>query len=647
MTRHATSIRLHRLTPTPYTLHADWRPDTPASSTNQKQMLEITSSHQNPLSICVEQHRCTSRPLPPETVMVTTSTCTILHVGAGDEVHVAPITLHKVLVKEEVQIPQNASAPAMIISSTLANLLSISSQNSSDLVLCPKSYTATRQNMRVHITDVRDEVQPATSPGALCVWLRPDVIAALDLQANGEVSLYQPPLTTNIAVRVLQHPGFCYLSSHDATSVNIPNETIIELHARKSIKSYIQVHPLLEDTHESSIDFSLADALHIDTHKLTFIPVHAQLYWIRKEPVDDIRNKARAVVCLPQETLTQGGYNPQEPVSVFYEGKAHTATIEPIIKPLPEGTLVATPLFLRKAKLSPGQGVFLNTDHIPFAVAKVGILNIEELGDNSARGSSQLASSFPMPCWVELQNPARGTSLDILLKQDPYPRQSTLVRLARTTRQMLLLERGDEVLVRPIMRAKNPRPLRTFLAHIVGIPCYQLLLLLIGRRRILVSLAPAHTWDDQAQVARADKEALTVLGISEGDRIRIMYRGRGISRHALSRDADYKDPISMPEARDAVYNILPVQFQIGLDALGRHELSDGAIEFGTVVEVERDMVFILFKSLNLALLPVIGTVLTILTLFSKESLLVQIILAIQLSCLFFYLALSVERAKVV
>ena len=96
MTRHAASIRLHRLIPTPYTLHADWRPDTPASSANQKQMLEITSSHQNPLSICVEQHRCTSRPLPPETVMITASTCTILHVGAGDEVHVAPITLHKV-----------------------------------------------------------------------------------------------------------------------------------------------------------------------------------------------------------------------------------------------------------------------------------------------------------------------------------------------------------------------------------------------------------------------------------------------------------------------------------------------------------------------------------------------------------------------
>ena len=86
-----------------------------------------------------------------------------------------------------------------------------------------------------------------------------------------------------------------------------------------------------------------------------------------------------------------------------------------------------------------------------------------------------------------------------------------------------------------------------------------------------------------------------MLGVSEGDRIRIMYRGESISRPALSRDADYKDPVSMPEAKDAVYNILPVQFQIRLDALGRHELSNKLVDFGTVVEVERDMVFILFK----------------------------------------------------
>lgn len=51
MVRHATSLRLHRLIPMPYMLHADWRPDTSSQNTNQKQMLEIVSSHQNPLSM--------------------------------------------------------------------------------------------------------------------------------------------------------------------------------------------------------------------------------------------------------------------------------------------------------------------------------------------------------------------------------------------------------------------------------------------------------------------------------------------------------------------------------------------------------------------------------------------------------------------
>lgn len=316
------------------------------------------------------------------------------------------------------------------------------------------------------------------------------------------------------------------------------------------------------------------------------------------------------------------------------------------MKPLPEGTLAASPLFLRRGKINPDQGVFLNTDHVPFAIAKVGILNIEELGDYCAIGSDQLASVFHMPCWVELQNPIRGTSLDILLKKDLYPRTKALIRLSHATRHILLVHRGDQVLVRPIIRTKNPRPLRAFLARSLKLPFYQILLLLISRRRIRLSLAPAHTWDDHALVARIDKEVLTVLGISEGDHIRIMYRGKSISRVAVPRNTDYKDPASIAEAKDAVYNILPFHFQIELDAPGRHELSDGIVNFGTVVEVERDMAFILFKSLNLALLPVIGTVLTILTLFAKESLIIQIIIAIQLSCLLFYFALSVERSKV-
>ena len=224
MARHAISIHLHRLLPTPHTLHADWRPATPLQSNHHKQMLEIASSHQNPFSICIELHRCTSRPLPPETIMITTSTCTILHVGAGDQVHVAPITWHKVLVKEDAQISQSASLPGMIISSALANHLNIPFKNLSDLVLCPASYSATRQNMRMHITDVRDEAQSATSPKVWCVWLRPDIITALKLQTDGEAFLYQPPLSNNsIAVRVLQHPGFCLLGRNEREhAVEVP-----------------------------------------------------------------------------------------------------------------------------------------------------------------------------------------------------------------------------------------------------------------------------------------------------------------------------------------------------------------------------------------------------------------------------------------
>jgi hypothetical protein len=703
MAEYSTSVRLQKLLSAPYTVHADWRPGAPHQNAAQKQMLEIASADHTPLSICAQQHQCTSSPIPSDSVMLTTSTCTILHVSAGDQVRVAPITLHKAFVKEDLQIPRNDSMPSGMISSALAKLLGTASKDHLDLVLCPSSYTATRQNMQVHILDVKEEQQPAnlmqissqqiggaenTDQNAAltqaesqaagngekdnqsigdvkddqsilniiadsqntslpCIWLRPDVIAALDLKATGEVFLYESPLSSmHVLVRVLMHPGFCYLSSTEATAMNIQDEAVIELHGKKETTSYAQFHPLPEDIHESSVDFTFADALHIEKHHISLTPIHAQLYWVAKATVDDVRNKARAGIGLPQEALTHGGYALQEPVFVFHGGKRHVAIIEPLMKPLPEGMLAATPLLLRHTQLGHGQGVFLSIDHIPFAIAKVGVLNVDELGDPCAKGSDTLTTIFKMPCWVELQNPQRGTSLDILLQRDPYPRMNAMVRLARTTRQMLLVERGDEVVVRPIIPAKDPRPIRTFLFRALNAPIYRLLLILIKRRRIHVSLAPGHTWDDQAQVARIDVEALTVLGISQGDHIRITYRGKSISRIALARDTNYKDPVTTPGAENAVFNLVPLPFQMGLDALGRYKLGGGELDFGTIVEIERDMGFVLLKSLNLALLPLIGTILTLITFFSKEPLVVQIIITIILGCLFFYFALSTERSKV-
>lgn len=694
---HPISIHVQRLKSTPYTIHADWRSTTLLQTITQKQTIEIVSEGQKKLSICAQYHSCTSQPLPQDSVMLTASTCKILTVKALSKVRISPVTLHKILLKEDSQVSQNSSTPTAVISSALAALLGVSLKDCSQLVLCPNVYTATQQNMQVNITDVKVEVKPVapivenqqvqreekgnqiSNPAPVenpsinmeaknsqsnqnahdteidmsdtsspCIWLHPETRSLLGLEVSSHVYLYLlPSRDTSPLAQVLQHPGFCYLASSDINSMNIQEEAIVALHTKKSMVAYVQVHSLLEDMHESSIEFSLGDMLQVERYALTLTPKNAKLYWTNKTLVDDVQNKARAGIRLSQEAMNIGGYTPQELVTLFHEGKQYEASIEMSAQPVPEGTLSATSLLLRNAQLDSGQAVFLSTEHTPFAIATIGILNVDELEEFCAKGSTQLASTFKMPCWVQLQNLEKGTSLDILLKPDPYPRKSVMVRMSRTTRQMLLLERGDKVVVRPIIPVRSTYPLREFLLRLLKVPAYQLLRLLIKRRIIYVSLAPAHTWDDQAQVARIDQEALTVLGISEGDRIRITYRGKSILRVTLSRDANYKDPINTPGADNAVFNLVPDQFQLGLDAVGRYKLGGGKLEFGTVVEIERDMGFIFSKSLNLALLPVIGTVLTLITFFSKLPIIIQVLIGIFVACMLFYLALSTERAKVV
>ncbi len=674
MTTPFLSLHLQSLVPAPSVIHADWRPIVPTSQvTNVPQMLEIAIDEHSSSSICAQQHQCTSSPLPPDAIMLTTSTCQLFHRQAGTQLYVTSIDLHHVYVDIDAQLPQNTGA----ISSSLATLLGIKPDQLPDLMLCPGRYTTTQQNVCLHISRIREETKQNTiseeerqqittnskqeSPSTMAVkedsqdsvssphiWLHPIIASALGTTAHGMIFLYVAPERSNSSqVSVVQHPGFCYLSSKEQASLQIENEAVIELRGTSSLLSIVQFHSSIGETEVSFVDETIANYLQIAQRSaITFRPLMAKLYWLRKEKVDDIRNKARAEVRLSQDGFIKGGYIHQESTRIFSSSASYPTTIEQSTQSLSEGFLTMTSFLMRQAQLQPDQGVFLSTDHSSFLMAKVGILNVDEISSFSAKGSEKLTPLFKMPCMVELRNPQHGTSLDILLELDPYPRTTALVRMSRTTRQMLLLERGQQVLIRPIPQTKEPRPIRAILLRILKAPFYQLLLLLINRRRVLVSIAPAHTWDDQAQVARIDAEALAVLGMEQGDRLRILYRGKSISRVTMGNDPDYKDPISMPEAKDAVYNLLPTQFQIGLDAVGRHKLGNGNLEFGTVVEVERDMGFILQKSLNLALLPIIGTVVAILAFFANRPLILQIAITIVLASLFFYLALSVERAKV-
>lgn len=655
---HIPQVHAQSLLPSPYTLHADWRPPQGTSPVPMKpQMLEIATVGVLPRMICAQQHQCLSQTLDETSAMLTESACRILQCKADDQVRVSPITLYRAQVFSDSTLSPEHTLPTGIVSAALASLLHLDVKNSPEVVLCPKNYINGQSNLHFRILGVKEtsedkaSIDPQQSPPS-AIWMHPALITFLGLTDREEVSLYPAvPADTSTTVRILEHPGFCYLSQHGMAAFSVQEGDVVELRASHQRKVYVQLHASLEKDSETPtlyLDHVLATALNIrENPRLEVRKVQANLYWISKLRVDEVQNKARRVVGLSQTTVDQFGYYRGEDIFLYHKEKSLSVAVEPVTNVLPEGSAVVTSLVLRQGQLVSGQGVFFSSNHAPHMQVNVGILNVEEVEYACAKGSEHLASVFPMPCWVELSNPEKGTSLDILLERDPYPRKKPLIRLSRTTRQMLLVERGQPVLIKALPQPVISRSPVSILTRAVKRVWYYMLVLLINRRSIYVSVAPAHTWDDHAQVARIDGEALTVLGIDSGDRVKITYRGKSISRAILTRDADYQDPVQTPGADDAPYNHVPVQFQIGLDALARYKLAEGQMDFGCIVEIERDMAFLLLKSLNLALLPIIGTVLAVLAFLAGRPLLLQLLVALILAGFFFYLALSVERSKVV
>jgi hypothetical protein len=640
-TKSTPRIPFHALSLTPYTLHANWAPG--SDLTYQKQTLEISSQANRKLVICAQQHDCVSRPIWPGYVMLTSSVCRLLDVSADTLVMIAPVKLVSAIIRTEPSDMARSEGVCARISSALANVLTVTVGGR--LSVCPQVYAARRHNISLPIAAFEEDL--AAEP---TVWVSPEVVSLLAVEPGTWVNVYQVLNGgAGVDTRVLEHPGFCYLNSDGLSTCNIQTGDVAQVRAVPGKTYFAQVHPITPEMQLSSfayLDPAIAENfIPRAARSLEVAKLQARLYWVTREYVDDVRSKARNTVSLQDSEISEDGYVPLERVCLFANGKNFSVALEPSRTSSPnKGAIGITPLLLRRSETKPGQGVFVSTYHEPLTKARVGIFNVEEVGTTVIKGSDQLATLFSMPCWVELHNAQKTTSIDVIMEHDPYPRVETMVRMSRTTRELLLLHRGDEVLIRTVPQAA--RSLKGTLKRLLRQVIDGLLHLLIGRRRIHMSTAPAHTWDDQAQVTRVDPEALAVLGIADGDRVRIRYRGKAISRIALARHAAEPQSTKVPAEEEHPYTLVPIQFHINVDALGRYYLAEGGVEFGTVVEVERDMAFVLRKSLNLTILPIIGTVVTIVTLFPDRPLETKITISLSLGILFYYLALSVERSKV-
>lgn len=611
-----------------------------AESDTSKLRLSHRSLPQKAVTISFESQ--VEPEIPSGTIMLPASICNLLEVAGGDLIdvaHVYPVT---------VQVHIDDSAPSLapdkvVISARLSTHLDV--KESESLHLCPSSYSAARHDVMVSAATPQPGKRQQFEGDAIV--LSSNLAQRLNLVEGMSTLMYKldPEPRTHTSAKVRRHPGFLYLRQDDTHKDHLPAGCIVQVTCGDH-ECFAQIHALTGLTSPvAQLDPVLADFMGISRRqRIRIKKLPLQLFWTKKQAVDDVRSKARTGVGVSPSTLARYGYVQLEDTAVYTGESKLSAKIEGVVSDLDDHDITLTPLLLRRGSIHTGDGVYVDTAHEPLMMATVGIFNVEEVGAIHAKGSAQLLGEFKMPCWVQLTNPKKGTSLDIWMTRDPYPRSQAMVRLPRATRQLLLLERGDQVLVRHVPKLRTS--LLTIVRGLFQAPGIWLLRVLIGRRKILMSIAPGHTWDDQAEVARIDPETLSILGITDGDRVQIIYRGRNLSRVVLARDTNAPRPVETPGADEASYSLVPIEFQIGIDALGRMALGDGEIDFGTVVEVERDMTHVLRKSLNLTIIPVVGTVVTVATLLAGKPIMMQISVAVILAAFFFYLALSLERAKV-
>lgn len=589
--------------------------------------------------MCVRVHDNAPILVASGSVALSPSLCALLGVGGGEKVSVIPVTPIRSTLR--VRSPNHRAGPHEVtVSSSVMQLL-----NSGDrrLFLVPSSYAQIPHNIEVTISSV----EPTLSDSEAVIEAHRSVYESLVSEAEQTVLAYCVTAGEEASLRVLCHPGWVYLTAEDARRLNVNSGSFIELQNSRR-RAVVQVYSSTSQEQSgviSSIDSNVGAMLGIARNTTVLaLPLSAQLFWARKHSLDDSRSKARAVVTVTKQTAEHNGYLNGELIDLFVGTQRSRAYIESVAADLKDDELALTSLLMRELGCVEGSGILVRADPSGRILARVGILNVDEVGKLSVKGSSHLSAQFAMPCLVQLRNLLTTSSLDIIMEPDPYTRPAPTVRMARSTRDILSLDRGGEVLVSAIRL--SPLSVMERCKTALLMLQYKALGFLIGSRPIHMSVEPGQLWDDEGQVARTSHETLALLGVTEGERVRISYRRYSISRVILARKAAQESKSAISSDMPQVGSTISPELQLNLDAQGRYALGRGHVEFGTVVTVERDMRFFFKRSLNLSILSTVGAVVTVIALFRSKPVWLQVVAGICVVAIYFYLALSVERSKV-
>jgi len=636
-----TKLRCYALPLNFSTLVAHWN-----QPSSDHRHANVTILHpQGPASVCISNYAAVNQSVPLDALLLSSSACRLLGAGAGAEAALTSVTLTRVTVKQHPKT--EGPAEDIAVSPALASMMGFPGCH--ELFLVPATYSADRLNL---IASVSSIVTEPKGPGEPVVYMHRTAFSLLGCQPERSVQVYFfLEQSTPQRLRLFPHPGYLFVNARQMTDAGLNPGDVVRLKLAKKILPVLQIHPVVPammlgaDAYAEAVSTQTlfpesGKSLRIDTLK-------ARLHRAAKLRLDEVQNKARAIAALPSSGLSAGGLLEGETVQLFCGSRTHTAVVRCADAEISDWDIELTPLLLRELDITVGCGVFIDTEHRPRMLAKVGIFNIDEVGRLVVIGSTHLDPVFKMPCAVEIRNPSSTTSLDIELVRDPHERAEPMVRMSRSTRKLLLVERGAMVLIKQIDLPKLgiwPRLTQFFMK------AYEHFLeFLIGSRAVLMSVAPAQLWDDEAELARVSLETLAVLGMQGGDRARIIYRQKSISRIVLANKPsdthDSAQKATIPPG-SAPYEAVDPSIQISLDAGARFALGQGYLEFGTVVAVKRDKHYLLRRSLNLSIFPIIGTVITIVALFRGKPIWLQSTVGVFVAIAFFFLALSVERSKV-
>lgn len=372
------------------------------------------------------------------------------------------------------------------------------------------------------------------------------------------------------------------------------------------------------------------------------------------------------VAWLNPEDMSRIGIVAFHPVTLMHGNRSVRLRIQKISETYqtPSGCIMLPPKLFEDWKLKSADPVCLIVP--PIIKLKVIIALAEAIDERwEHRCAIVMDHGGILPAFGEVVNPVNGCAMDVIpIPEDDHKRGTNTIRLTAYQRKLLLVDNGEEVYFFPSEPSCTKRNwIHGALARLSGLVLEQL----VGKRTISLRVVKSMAIHEGTKFVRASREVMHILGVEDLDKVKLIFRGKTIDARIISFDSSNSNDLantttgkhSLEEADDGeivraeYYGYWADHVRIDRDSMENYIIQipstvrrELGVEPNEIIRVERDRGFLLWKHLNLLLIPILGTVLSAGQLLNhgQERLIVPI--TIVATPIILFLALSHERAKV-